>query len=178
MSEWWTYSLSDFLLFSPRTYYRLFELYNLAVWPWHVLAIVLGLAVLVLWLRGGAWQGRFVAAILATCWLFVAWAFLLAPSDPIYLAASYLAAGFAVEALLLVWTGLIHNWLSLRPSRDVAGAAGLCLFVFALFAWPLVGWLLGRPWLQAEVFDIAPDPTVVDTLGVLIAADRAHWELL
>jgi hypothetical protein len=37
MSEWWTYSLSDFLLFSPRTYYRLFELYNLAVWPWHVL---------------------------------------------------------------------------------------------------------------------------------------------
>ena len=33
MSEWWTYSLSDFLLFSPRTYYRLFELYNLAIWP-------------------------------------------------------------------------------------------------------------------------------------------------
>ena len=55
MSEWWTYSLLDFLLFSPRTYYRLFELYNLAVWPWHVLAIVLGLAVLVFWLRGGAW---------------------------------------------------------------------------------------------------------------------------
>ena len=33
MSEWWTYSLSDFLLFSPRTYYRLFELYNVAIWP-------------------------------------------------------------------------------------------------------------------------------------------------
>jgi hypothetical protein len=31
MSEWWTYSLWDFLLFSPRTYYRLFELYNLAI---------------------------------------------------------------------------------------------------------------------------------------------------
>ena len=73
MSEWWTYSLSDFLLFSPRTYYRLFELYNLAVWPWHVLAIVLGLAVLVLWLRRGAWQGRTVAVLLAACWLFVAW---------------------------------------------------------------------------------------------------------
>jgi hypothetical protein len=25
------------------------------------------------------------------------------------------AAGFAVEALLLVWTGLVRNWLSLRP---------------------------------------------------------------
>ena len=26
MSEWWTYHLRDFLLFTPRTYYRLFEL--------------------------------------------------------------------------------------------------------------------------------------------------------
>ena len=58
MSEWWTYSLSDLLLFSPRTYYRLFELHNLAVWPWHVLAILLGLAVLVLWLRARRRRAR------------------------------------------------------------------------------------------------------------------------
>ena len=127
---------------------------------------------------GGAWHGRIIAAILATCWLFVAWAYLLARYDTINWAASYFAAGYAVEALLLVWTGLIRNRLSLRPGRDAAGAAGLCIFVFALFAWPLVGRLLGRPWLQAEIFGIAPDPTVVATLGVLIAADRTHWELL
>jgi hypothetical protein len=99
---------------------------------------------------------------------------LLARYDTINWAASYFAAAFAVEALLLVWTGLIRNWLSLRR-RDVAG---LCIFVFALFAWPLVGRLLGRPWPQTEIFGIAPDPTVVATLGVLIAADRTHWELL
>ena len=33
MSEWWTYRPSDFLLFAPRTYYRLFELYNAEIWP-------------------------------------------------------------------------------------------------------------------------------------------------
>jgi len=43
MSEWWTYRLSDLLLFSPRTYYRLFELYNAAIWPAQVLAVVIGL---------------------------------------------------------------------------------------------------------------------------------------
>ena len=42
MSEWWTYSLSDFLLFSPRTYRRLFELYNAQVWPAHLVAVGLG----------------------------------------------------------------------------------------------------------------------------------------
>ena len=93
MSEWWTYSLSDFLLFSARTYYRLFELYNLVVWPWHVLAIALGLAVLVSWLRRGAWQGRSVAVILAICWLFVAWAYLLAHYDTINWAAQLFRRG-------------------------------------------------------------------------------------
>jgi hypothetical protein len=178
MSEWWTYSLSDFLLFSPRTYYRLFELYNLAVWPWHIVAIMLGLAVLALWLRGGTWQGRAVAVILAACWLFVAWAYLLARYDTINWAASYFAAGFALEALLLVWTGLVRDRLPLRSGRDLAGTAGLYLFVLALFAWPLIGPLVGRPWLQVEVFGVAPDPTVVGTLGVLVAADRTRWELL
>jgi hypothetical protein len=28
MSEWWSYRFSDLLMFSPETYYRLFELYN------------------------------------------------------------------------------------------------------------------------------------------------------
>jgi hypothetical protein len=60
--------------------------------------------------------------ILATCWLFVAWAYLLARYDTINWAASYFAAGYAVEALLLVWTGLIRNQLSLRPGREAAGA--------------------------------------------------------
>ena len=33
MSEWWTYGLSDFLMFSPDTYWRLVERYNRALWP-------------------------------------------------------------------------------------------------------------------------------------------------
>ncbi len=43
MSEWWTYTLSDFLLFSPRVYYRLLELHNHALWPAHLLTIARGL---------------------------------------------------------------------------------------------------------------------------------------
>jgi hypothetical protein len=178
MSEWWTYSLSDFLLFSPRTYYRLFELYNLAIWPWHIPAIVLGLVVLATWLRGRAWQGRIIAAILAACWMWVAWAYLVRRYDTINWAASYFAGGFAVEVMLLIWTGLVRNRLRLRPAADLPGITGLGIFLLALLAWPLIGPLVGRPWVQTEIFGIAPDPTVVATLGVLVAADRTRWELL
>jgi hypothetical protein len=177
MSEWWTYSLSDFLLFSPRTYYRLFELYNLAIWPAQILAIALGLAILALLRRGDAWQGRAVVAILAVCWLWVAWAYLLVRYDTINWAARYFAAAFAIEALLLIWTGLFRNRLLLRPARDLAGLAGLCIFLFALLVQPMVGPLAGREWVQAEIFGVAPDPTVIATLGVLLMADRSLWEL-
>ena len=75
MSEWWTYAPSDFLLFAPRTYYRLIELHNLDVWPMQFVALLLGVAILVLARGERAWRRRAVAAILAGCWLWVGWAF-------------------------------------------------------------------------------------------------------
>lgn len=179
MSEWWTYSLSDFLLFSPHTYYRLFELYNAAIWPAQILALALAVAILVL-LRGrGIWQGRIIAALLAAAWLWVAWAYLLERYDTINWAARYFAIGFAIEALLLIAAGLLLGRLRFRPAASVTSCLGLGLFLFALVLQPLIGPLVGRQWTQLEIFGVAPDPTVVGTLGLLLtAAGRAVWLLL
>ena len=44
---------------------------------------------------------------------------------------------------------------------------------------PFLAILQGRPWAQADIFGITPDPTVVATLGVLLTTDaRARWVLL
>ena len=150
MSEWWTYSLSDFLLFSPRTYYRLFELYNLAIWPAQLVAVALGVLILALL---PVWKGRVVATILAACWLWVAWAYFLERYDTINWAASYFALGFAIVALLLLWIGVAYG-LSFGPLSHPTGRAGLAVFLFALGVQPLIA-PLGRPWTQAEVFGIA-----------------------
>jgi hypothetical protein len=116
--------------------------------------------------------------ILAACWLWVAWAYLLLRYETINWAARYFAVGFAIEAALLVWSGLIRDGLRLRRAWDAATIAGLGLFCLALFAWPLIGLSLGRPVVQAEAFSVAPDPTVAATLGVLLAAERTRWKLL
>jgi hypothetical protein len=105
MSDWLSYTPSDFLLFSARTYYRLFELYNRAIWPGQILALMLGLVILWLLHRGSGRQGSIVTAILAAGWLWTAWAYLLEHYDTINWAARYFAIGFAIEALLLVGTG-------------------------------------------------------------------------
>ena len=49
---------------------------------------------------------------------------------------------------------------------------GLALFLYALAIHPLIAPLTGRPWTQAEIFGLAPDPTAIATLGILLAADR------
>jgi len=177
MSEWWTYTPTDFLLFSPRTYYRLFELYNAAVWPLQVVALALGLAILVLILRRPTWSGRAVAAILSGLWLFVAWAYLLERYDTINWVARYFAIGFALQAALLVWTGVIRDRLRF-DLRGITAKFGLGILLFAIAIHPLIAPLAGRPWTQAEIFGLAPDPTAIATLGILLAAGEARWHLL
>ena len=206
MSEWWTYTLSDFLLFSPRTYYRLFELYNTAVWPLQIVTLALGLAMLAMVVRGAAWSGRAVAAILAALWLFVAWAYLLQRYDTINWAARYFAIGFALQAALLLWTGVIRDRVRFAtsnsqtplipakarnqsPKRELSifknwvpafagtSGAGMVLLLYALIIHPLLAPLTGRPWTQAEIFGLAPDPTAVATLGILLATERPRLPL-
>ncbi|MBL8331425.1 MAG: hypothetical protein JNJ71_21495, partial [Rubrivivax sp.] len=45
---------------------------------------------------------------------------------------------------------------------------GLLLGVVALLPYAALAPLSGRPWLQAELFGLAPDPTVLFSLAVLL----------
>jgi hypothetical protein len=177
-SEWWTYSLRDFLLFSPRTYYRLFELYNKAIWPAQLAALVLGLVILALLRRPGGARGRVITAILAGCWLWVAIAFHAQRYATINTAAISFAWGFGLEAALLIWTGIVRGRLSFERPAGPASRAGLWIFLFALAIEPMLGLALHRGWRQAEIFGVAPDPTAIATLGVLLLANsRGRWLL-
>src|SRR6185312_3415133 len=112
MSEWWTYRLSSFLLFSPRTWFRLHELYNAEIWPAQIVGISCGLAIVVLARRGGVRSGPVVAVLLTACWLWVAWAFHLRRYATINFAATWFGAAFGLEALLLVVLGAARGRLA------------------------------------------------------------------
>jgi hypothetical protein len=179
MPEWWTYGLSDFLLFSPRTYYRLLQRHNEALWPAQILIVGVGLLVLVLLRRPSPPQGRIISTLLAVLWAWIGWAFLWNRYAGINWAATYAVPAFALEALLLVWFGGVRGRWRFRPSRDAAGITGLALLVLSLAIYPILAPLAGRPWQQAEIFGIAPDPTALGTLGlVIIAQGGGRWTLL
>jgi len=168
MSEWWTYRAEDFLLFSPRVYWRMFELHNAALWPLHVLTLAAGLIIILLiaW-RPATWT-RWVALILAILWIFVGWSFLWSRYATINWAAAYVAPVFFVEGVLLLVASLLDGLAFDR--RQPAAWIGYLILGFALAGQPLLGPLQGRGWASSEVFGIEPDPTVMATLGVLLLA--------
>lgn len=173
MSEWWTYSLSDFLMFSSRSYYRLIETYNAAIWPAHFLALVAGVIMLGAIARPRQNLQRSAALVIAAAWGWVAWAYHLERYAEINTAAPYFAAAFAVQALLLCWLAFKPGNAAPASQRVALGLSGL-----AIFAYPLLA--LARDngtWRQAEVFGIVPDPTVIATLGMLLAwrAPAIFW---
>jgi len=178
VSEWWTYRPADFLMFSPRIYWRLFEAANQSLWPAPLLSVAVPLAWL-LWFarRGLAAAPRVSAAVLGLGWLFVAWAFLWQRYAPINWAAQVFAVGFVLQGLaLLVWAGMGQPRACASPLRR---RVGLGLVLWALLAHPLLAGLDGRPWSQAEVFGLAPDPTAIGTLGwlLLLGGHPALWAL-
>ena len=149
MSAWWTYSLSDFLLFSPQTYYRLFELYNRSIWPAHIPGFALGFTILWL-LKADVARGRWISLILAACWLWTAWGFHWRWYQSINWSSVYFAIGFGLEALLILWAGLIRGRLGVASSRPIFRWSGIILFLFALVIQPLIRPMLGREWVAVE----------------------------
>ena len=178
MSEWWTYSLRDLLLFSPQTYYRQFELHNAEWWPLPLITLALGLALPLLLRRGTAPTGRLVVTALALAWLWVAWAFHWQRYAAINFAGGYLALAFTVEALLLLWTATTRGSLQFEAVSKPRYYAGMGVLLYALLVHPLIGPLQGRSLAQAEVFGMAPDPTTLATLGILLLAGRRRFWLL
>jgi len=112
MSEWWTYGLSDFLMFSARVYYRLFEQYNAALWPAHGLTLAAGLAMLYALARRRERMLRAGVAVLGAMWVWVAWGFLWQRYAEINWPAAYVAPAFALQGVLLIgfaWLGPLSS---------------------------------------------------------------------
>jgi hypothetical protein len=175
MLEWWTYSLEDFLMFSPRVYWRLVEGHNEALWPLQLVFVAVGSALL-LWPGPSALRLKAATALLAFSWAFVGRAFLQERYASINLAADYLAMVFYAEAVLLAAVALV----GIRSATSMGQPwCALALAGYGLLLHPLVAPITGRPWTTSETFGVMPDPTAIVTLGfALLVTGWARWLLL
>ena len=135
MSEWWTYRAEDFLLFSPRVYWRMFELHNAALWPLHVLTLAAGLITWQVMRAIGVTESYREVGIACLVGLLVI------SISPAWRPLGMPLASYAVFALLLEPLGLMISIAALcvvaafadRDHRPL-GVAGMTLFLCVLCA--------------------------------------------
>lgn len=176
MGEWASYTLSDFLMFSPQAYARLVERYNLAWWPLQLAGLAAGASLLALARASSPRAAKSGLVILAAAWLFTGWAFHWRHYAEIFLGAPWLAAACWAQAALLLACCFARP-LTCTPSlwRNAPG----WLLLLAGLLYPLLAPVAGKPWPQAESFAAMPDPTALATLGfVLLAPFALRWRLL
>ena len=168
MGDFISYQLSDFILFSQAVYYRQFELYNHDMWPLQIVAMFFSFAIIyALWKRP-VLGGRFVAVLLVVSWLWVAFSFIYHRFYQIHVVADWYAFGFVLQAGLIAWYGVIKNQFILLDRDQSRVKVGIGLLLVAFLIYPFIAFITGRSWMQFEMFALAPDPTVLATLAILL----------
>ncbi len=170
------------LPFTAEVFFSVFEQYNRAIWPAQIIAYGLGLAAVLLTLRPVPGGDRFTGAILAAAWAWIGGVYYLMHLDTIDFAAPVFGALFVIQAFLLAWTGAVRGRLAFRarsPKRcsvgdvraEAFGWIGLGLMVYAMAPYPVIGWLAGHGWPSAPLFGVAPCPTTIFTIGLLLLTE-------
>ncbi len=158
------------LPYTAEVLYSVLEQYNRAIWPAQIVAAGLGLAAVVSTLRPFPGSGRLVGALLAAAWAWIGVAYYLMHMAAIDFTAPALGVLFIIQGALLAWTGTLRGRLAWGFRADAFGWTGLGLVVFAMAAYPLMAWLAGHGWPRAPMFGVAPCPTAVFTIGMLLLA--------
>jgi hypothetical protein len=153
--------------FTADVYFSLFDTYNDTIWPAQVVAYGLGVLAVVLTLRPSAAAGRLAFAILSAFWLWNGVVYHLMH----FFEINFAALGFAV---LFILQGALFAAMAIggkgcfRFHPNVLGWSGMLFCLFALLAYPLLGWMAGHGWPRVAAFGVAPAPTVIFTFGMLI----------
>ncbi len=159
------------LPFTAEVLYSVLEQYNRAIWPAQIIATGLGLAAVVSALRPFPGSGRLIGALLAAAWAWIGAAYHLMHAAAIDFAAPALGVFFVIQGALLAWTGALRGRLAWRFRADAFGWTGIGLVVLAMAAYPLIAWLAGHGWPRAPMFGVAPCPTAIFTIGMLLLVD-------
>ena len=166
------------LPFSRQEFLQVFADYNQSVWPFQVLAAGLGVMVLVFLFVEREWADRTIAGILAAFWAVMAvgyhWLF-FSVINP----AAYLFGGlFLVVAVVFLIEGVVRAHTHFRMQWNWRGWLAMALVGYSMVVYPVLGLVMTHPYPETPLFGVAPCPTTIFTLGLLLLASHPHPVLI
>lgn len=164
------------LPFTIEDFLRVFLDYNAAIWPAQIIALVFGLVPLVAMFVRRDEATRYAFAALAVLWVFTGVGYHLLYFTRINPLAPFFAGFFVVQAIMLLTSSIWPSDPRLRLRRTPRSIAGFAIIVYALAVYPVLGIWMGHGWMAGPMFGVAPCPTTIFTLGILLIA-RGRWVL-
>lgn len=157
--------------FTPQEFEDLFVAYNAAIWPGQLIAYPAGIAIVWLVVISKPWSGRTVAAILAVSWALIGVVYHTVYFARINPAAYGFGLLFGVQAVLFAVYGVIRADVRIRAGREGWRWIAAALALYAVVLYPLIGWAATGDLGAVPHFGVAPCPTVILTIAVLLVTE-------
>jgi hypothetical protein len=154
-----------------QQFFAMFTQANTAVWPvdlvWYAAAIT-AVLLAVTAIRGSS---RLIAGFLAAYYVWLAIVFFGIYYAPLNDHSHAYAVMFALGGVLFLLAGVIRQDLEFQPRWDALGIIGGVFMGYAL-AYPVIDALTGHVFPAAPVFGVAPCPSAIFTVGLLLWTRR------
>lgn len=172
-------SLRDLLIFSPESYFQIFELSNKALWPFQIALILLTAIVLFLFYKRHPFTSRLIFAWLACVWCFVAYWYFGQYYSQISTYAHNVSYFYYAQAFLLLCYAIFTRHDLGTPYKKPRWMIGGSFIFYGLLIHPIVSSLVwSQPLTHLELFSVAPDPTAIATIGFIILLPVKGYLLL
>jgi len=178
-TNWLSYSLSDFLMFGPEVFLRLFMRINQDIWPWQGIAVVMLVAIGALLVRGSVQARRGLLLLVAVAWLWSGAGFLMDYYGPINTPATWFGWAFVLQGALLTVVALVWRWeAEAGPPALARWLAGVGWVVLVGLASLLTVAQAGN-WQSVALFAVTPDVTALGAAPLmLVLPRRVRWLFL
>jgi hypothetical protein len=155
------------LPFTTKQFLAVFEQYNEAVWPFQIILNLLALGCLILSIKRIRHSDKIIPGILTFFWLWIGIVYHLVFFSSINPAAKVFGVVNVLQGLVFLYFGVFKARLSFQFRTDVYGITGSLLILYALIAYPSLGYSLGHVYPKAPTFGL-PCPTTIFTFGLLL----------
>ncbi len=156
--------------FTVEQFFEVFGAYNTSIWPFQVLAYLLGIVALILAFRESRLGGRVVCGILGLFWIWMGGFYHIAHFSVINPAAWVFGIFYILQGLLFLFVGTLIGRLGFQFFWKPLPIIGGCFILYAMVVYPLLGMAFGHSYPRAPMFGVAPCPTTIFTFGILLWA--------
>ncbi len=153
--------------FNLNQFLAVFKNYNETIFPLQIVFNLAAIFIIYFAFKPNHLSGRIISGVISFLWLWMGIVYHIIFFTSINKAAFLFGALFILQGILFLFFGVFNNRYSFEFNKDKFGIVGICLMLFALVIYPLLGYTLGHQYPSSPTFGL-PCPTTIFTFGLLL----------